>query len=71
MHEKKIQVFNNFSAHPDHPSVAHSHRVTLIKKIVALFSSLRIKHQCKLVRQTELDKKVRKKLSKLILFKNQ
>ena len=37
VHEKKIEVFNNFSAHPDDPSVAHSHKITLVKKLSHCF----------------------------------
>ena len=40
-------------------------------KIVAVFVSIRLKHYCKVFRETKLDKKVRKKLSRLVLFKNQ
>ena len=43
----------------------------LVKKIVAVYVSIRLKHYCKVFRETKLDKKVRKKLSKLVLFKNQ
>ena len=70
LHDKDIVVFNDF-AHPDDPLVAKSHSLILVKKIVSMFASMRLKHHCKIVRQTVLDQQVRKKLSKLILFKGQ
>ena len=62
--KRNILVFDDFS-HPDDPLVATSHALILIKKIVAIFSSVRLKHHCKLVRQTVLDKNVRKKTVKI------
>ena len=53
--------------HVDNPRTDYPHFFILVKKIV----SIRLKHYCKVFRETKLDKKVRKKLSKLVLFKNQ
>ena len=55
----------------DDPRTDYPHFFILVKKIVAVFVSIRLKHYCKIFRETKLDKKVRKKLSKLVLFKNQ
>ena len=53
--------------HVDDPRTDYPHFFILVK----VFVSIRLKHYCKVFRETKLDKKVRKKLSKLVLFKNQ
>ena len=67
--EKDIQF--QVPKHVDDPRTDYPHFFILVKKIVAVFVSIRLKHYCKIFRETKLDKKVRKKLSKLVLFKNQ
>ena len=57
--------------HVDDPRTDYPHFFILVKKIVAVFVSICLKHYCMVFRETKLDKKVRKKLSKLVLFKNQ
>ena len=69
MSEKKINLI--IENHKDEPKNNFSHSLLLVKKIVALYVSIRLKHYCKNIRQTILDKNVRKKLSKIVLFKNQ
>ena len=58
-------------SHPDDPSIELIHCIMLIKKIVAVYVSIRLKHYCKLYRHLHLDKNIRKNMSKIILFKNQ
>ena len=67
--EKDIQF--QVPKHVDDPRTDYPHFFILVKKIVAVFVSIRLKYYCKIFRETKLDKKVRKKLSKLVLFKNQ
>ena len=63
-------VFKN-NRHADNPEVEIPHSIVLVKKIVSIYAASRLKYFCKLYRQTLLDKNVRKKLSKIILFKSQ
>ena len=68
--EKKIEIDWDIS-HPDDPSIKLIHSVMLIKKIVGVYVSIRLKHYCKLYRHMYLDKNIRKNMSKTILFRNQ
>ena len=70
LNRKGITVFKNFN-HSDDPSVVQKHSLIIVKKIVQVHASIRLKFHCKTIRQTLLEKNVRKKLSKLIHFKNQ
>ena len=69
MSEKKMHLI--IENHKDEPKNNFLHSLILVKKVVALYVSMRLKHYCKNMRQTILDKNVRKKLSKIVLFKNQ
>ena len=63
-------TFSNFDNHVDTCSVTTSHRFQLIKKIVSCFITMRLKHLCK-ERNEHSGVKIRRKLSRIILFKNQ
>ena len=65
---KKIEIDWDIS-HPDDPSIGLIH--SAIKKIVAVYVSIRLKHYCKLYRHMYLDKNIRKNMTKTILFKSQ
>ena len=70
LNRKGITAFHNFH-HSDDPGIVQKHSLIIVKKIVHLHASIRLKFHCKTIRQTLLEKNVRKKLSKLIQFKNQ
>ena len=57
----------------DHYSLSfeHNHRFKMIKKVCQIFLALRLKHLAKEKRSSLSKKKVRRTLTKLILFKNQ
>ena len=67
--EKQIDIEQIL--HPDNPSLNISHSVQMMKNVVRLYVSLRLKHFCKTFRQTRLDKNIRRSLAKSILFQNQ
>ena len=64
---KRIEMDWDIS-HPDDPSIGLIHSVILMKKIVAVYVSIRLKHYCKLYRHMYLDKNIRKNMTKTILF---
>ena len=68
--EKRIEIDWDIG-HPDDPLIGLIHSVILMKKIVAVYVSIRLKHYCKLYRPMYLDKNIRKNMTKTILFKNQ
>ena len=57
------------SALDDHLGTWSSHRLEMIKKIAAMFLTIRIKHSCR--KKNEKKTQVRKVLSKQILFRHQ
>ena len=63
-------TFSNFDNHVESSSLATSHRHQMIKKVVFCYISMRLKHLCK-EKNENTDVKVRRKLCKLVLFKNQ
>ena len=63
-------TFSNFDNHVESSSFATSHRHQMIKKVVFCYISMRLKHLCK-EKKKNTDVKVRRKLCKLVLFKNQ
>ena len=67
---KRIEIDWDIS-NPDDQSIKLIHSVMLIKKIVGVYVSIRLKHYCELYRHMYLDKNIRKNMSKTILFRNQ
>ena len=59
MSEKKMHLI--IENHKDEPKNNFLPSLILVKKVVALYVSMRLKHYCKNMRQTILDKNVRKK----------
>ena len=57
------------SALDDHLGTWSSHRLEMIKKVAAMFLTIRIKHSCR--KKNEKKPQVRKVLSKQILFRHQ
>ena len=48
-----------------------SHRVAMIKKIIRCFLCIKLQHYCREYNQNELDKSIRRNMTKLILFQGQ
>ena len=67
------KIFSNLDTHVDIQNLQsfYSHRVNMIKKIVSCFLTIRLRHFCRLYNETNLDKKLRRNLTKTILLQNQ
>ena len=67
------KLFESLDLHVDNQRLDNcvSHRVLMIKKIILCYLSLRLKHFCKLKNETELDKRMKRKATKLVHFKSQ
>ena len=66
------ECYPNFMAEIDHcDSDLESHRMRMIKKIVSLFISLKMKHFAKEKKKDLVSKRIRRTYTKLILFENQ
>ena len=65
------KVFNSLSEHNFDGSVTHNHTITLIKTIAHCYSKIRLHHLAKETNARVSGKKVRKALTRLVLFKNQ
>ena len=68
--DRRPSLFSSLDLHVDTSNV-QSHRLALIEKISACYTTLRLRHYCKQLNATKLDKRIRKTKSKLILFENQ
>ena len=63
------EIFSNLDEHVD--SNLASHKVAMVKKIVTIYVSLRLKHFCREKNNNVLNKMIRTKLTKSILFQGQ
>ena len=63
------EFFSNLDEHVD--SNLASHKVAMVKKIVTIYVSLRLKHFCREKNNNVSNKMIRTKLTKLILFQGQ
>ena len=63
------EIFSNLDEHVD--SNLASHKVAMVKKIVTIYVSLRLKHFCREKNNNVSNKMIRTKLTKLILFQGQ
>ena len=68
-----VKQHNFLSFLDEHTDIMNSgsHRALLIKKVVSIFLTLRLKHMAKLKNLSLTNKRIRKTYSKLILFKSQ
>ena len=55
----------------EHVESKTSHKVSMLKKIVSIYVSLRLKHFCRETNNNVLNKMIRTKLTKSILFQGQ
>ena len=63
------EIFSNLDEHVD--SNLASHKVAMVKKIVTIYVSLRLKHFCREKNNNVSNKMIRTKLTKSILFQGQ
>ena len=71
---RNIQVnkfFNDLDTHVMDGSVTDNHVVSLIKTIAVSYSKVRLHHMARESNESIIGKKVRKELSRLVIFKNQ
>ena len=65
------KVFNNLSNHMLDTSPTDNHVYTLVKCVALCFCKIQLDHMAKTLSEQVCGKKVRKSLSRLVLFKNQ
>ena len=66
-----LKCYPNFLFEIDHYEGIESHKVKMIKNVVCSFVSLKLKHFAKQKRSNIFIKRVRRTMTKLVLFKNQ
>ena len=66
-----LKCYPNFLFEIDHYEGIESHKVKMIKNVVCSFVSLKLKHFAKQKRSDIFSKRVRRTMTKLVLFKNQ
>ena len=52
-------------------SLIDNHKLLMIRKICAFFLSLRLRHAAREKKDTLIEKRIRRTMTKVILFKNQ
>ena len=65
------KLFNSLNEHNFEGSVTDNHTITLIKTIALCYSKIRLHHLAKENNARASGKKVRKELTRLVLFKHQ
>ena len=69
IHSRHPKMLSELDSHAD-PQFP-SHKVAMIKKIIHCFLSVKLSHLCKEYNQNALDKKIRRNMTKTILFQGQ
>ena len=71
LHNVSTNVFNAPEEHMFECSIEDNHVYNLIKRVAKCYAKIRFHHLGDLISSKECGRKIRKKLSKLVLFKNQ